>query len=653
MITTRDNDVNWVLGDMAPINQSIRESTPDRRQISLRWLSGSILAGLTSFSLMGGALFTALDGRHQLTPPASSFLPDSFSTTQAAKTPDVGKGDRIGLEHDVSAKSSNIMMVSTINSENDRDVVKLRPFMVISVPLAISTKRKITYPKFNPLAVFSESGKPEPVSKSSDSIYGAEVESEVSIKVSSFPYKNQFIVHTAHQRTFDIAQLVRREGPGLKGDTVSIASLSNIDPNRFSVNGEETFISPGVVITAENVSVQNKIIPEDYSGTRFEGRIIRVRADSSLQTILEVEGIDETEAKEINKILSSDLGNQKLRRGDKIRLAYRIIKEDEAQSISINRISIYRGVSHLVSVARTDNNQFIYSKEPTRLPQLALGSKQRPTILRSALPSTYDGINKAVLTEGLTPDLTRLLVRIFAFDVDFRAKIKPTDELTVFVSLDEGQEKPGDNSEILYASIKLDKITRKYYRFRDPKTGRVDYYDLTGKSAKKFLLRKPVPNSRFGSPFGFRRHPISRIRKMHWGVDWAAPRGTPIISAGNGVVIKAGWSGGYGKQTIIRHANGYKTYYNHQAAFAKAITPGTRVRQGQIIGFVGTTGYSTGPHLHYEVSVNGNKVNPMRIRLPKGKILKGEELASFEAERDRIDTLLAKREANATHLVLN
>ena len=137
-----------------------------------------------------------------------------------------------------------------------------------------------------------------------------------------------------------------------------------------------------------------------------------------------------------------------------------------------------------------------------------------------------------------------------------------------------------------------------------------------------------------------RRHPISRVYKLHGGVDWSAPRGTPIIAAGNGVVTQAKWAGGYGRQTILQHANGYKTSYSHQTAFAKGVRPGARVRQGQIIGYVGSTGYSTGPHLHYEVLVNGNRVDPMRIRLPKGKVLKGEELAAFEAERDRINALV-------------
>ena len=146
--------------------------------------------------------------------------------------------------------------------------------------------------------------------------------------------------------------------------------------------------------------------------------------------------------------------------------------------------------------------------------------------------------------------------------------------------------------------------------------GTFDYFDEEGRSAKQFLLRNPLPNGKFRSGFGGRRHPILGYAKMHTGVDWAAPTGSPIIAAGNGVVEKSGWAGGYGKQTIIRHANGYETSYNHQSRIADGVKPGARVRQGQVIGYVGTTGLSTGAHLHYELMVNNRKVDPMRVRLP-------------------------------------
>ncbi|MCC0014277.1 MAG: M23 family metallopeptidase, partial [Rhodobiaceae bacterium] len=185
------------------------------------------------------------------------------------------------------------------------------------------------------------------------------------------------------------------------------------------------------------------------------------------------------------------------------------------------------------------------------------------------------------------------------------------------------------------------------YRFQHPEDNSIDYYDEEGRSARQFLLRNPVPNGKFRSGFGMRRHPILKYSRMHTGVDWSAPRGTPIIAAGNGIVEKAGWdSGGYGRQTIIRHANGYKSSYSHQNSIAKGVVPGARVRQGQVIGTVGSTGLSTGPHLHYELIVNGNKVDAMRIRLPDGKSLKGDAYAMFARERDRINALLGIETSN-------
>lgn len=637
------------MGELEAISQSKRNSTPDKRQISVRWLIGSILAGVTSLVLMGGALFAALDGRQYLSTPAILFTFENAGSQLNGNSQIATKGDRLGLAGDTEERPSNVLMVSTVKRENDRDVVKVRPFMIINAPLAIAPKTKYSYPKFNPLAVFSESGKPEPVSLSSDTIYGADVESEVSIKISPFPYRSRQITLSSRQRTVEIEELVRRTGPGLEGNTTSITALSNIDPTRFSTTANEQFITPGVTITAENVSVVAMINQADYKGIHYQDRIIRVRKNSPLSEILIAEGMDEAEAGLLQKVLSSDLGDTGVIRGDRIRLAYQL----NQQSVSITRISLYRGASHIVSVARSDANQFVYSREPNRPPQLALGEKRQAIVTKSRLLSVYDGINRAARSEGLTPELTKTMVRIFAFDVDFRHKITPSDEISAFVSLEDGQTTPNENSEILFASIKLNSVTRNYYRFRDKKTGRVDFYDKNGKSAKKFLLRKPVPNGRFRSPFGFRIHPISRVRKMHWGTDWSAPRGTPIIAAGNGLIQKAGWAGGYGRQIILVHTNGYKTFYNHQTRFAKGIKPGKRVRQGQIIGYVGTTGYSTGPHLHYEVSVNGNKVDPMRIRLPKGRILKGQELELFEAERDRIDALLLKHREDSTRIALN
>ena len=231
-------------------------------------------------------------------------------------------------------------------------------------------------------------------------------------------------------------------------------------------------------------------------------------------------------------------------------------------------------------------------------------------------------------------------MRILASDVDIGQSVSPNDELNVFLSLEDGEEKPTKKSDVLYVSARLGETTRKYYRFVDASTGQADYYDESGKNVRKTLLRQPVPGGVFRSPFGMRYHPILKVSKMHWGVDWAAPRGTPILAAGDGVVEIGRLGSG------LRQADRDQAHQRLQddlfapECIAPGIVPGAHVRQGQIIGYVGSTGLSTGPHFHFEIAVNGTKVDPMRIRLPQGKALKEDQLAVFNAERDRIDALL-------------
>ena len=240
----------------------------------------------------------------------------------------------------------------------------------------------------------------------------------------------------------------------------------------------------------------------------------------------------------------------------------------------------------------------------------------------------------------MTTDMTGLLVKLLASSVDLQAQLKPTDTVEAFFSVKDEKGQATEESELLYVNAHFGDTTTRFYRFQDPEEGSIDYFDGEGKSIRQFLLRNPVPNGRMTSGFGMRRHPILGFSRMHTGTDWAAPRGTPIIASGNGVVESAGWSSGYGNQTIIRHANGYESSYNHQSAIAKGVKPGAKVTQGQVIGYVGSTGQSTGAHLHYELIVNDTKVDPMKIRLPGGKSLEGDNLASFKEERSRIDALL-------------
>ena len=205
------------------------------------------------------------------------------------------------------------------------------------------------------------------------------------------------------------------------------------------------------------------------------------------------------------------------------------------------------------------------------------------------------------------------------------------------------QSTDGPPGELLYSAVNSGGSIFRYYRFRTP-DGVVDYYDDDGNNSKKFLMRKPVRGDdvRLTSGFGVRYHPLLNVRKMHTGVDWATAPGTPILASGNGIVEEAAHKGYNGNYVRIRHANGYHTAYSHMSRFASGMEPGVKVRQGQVIGFVGSTGLSSGPHLHFEVLVNSRFVDPMSIQVPRERKLEGKELAEFQKERARIDELMRR-----------
>jgi hypothetical protein len=231
------------------------------------------------------------------------------------------------------------------------------------------------------------------------------------------------------------------------------------------------------------------------------------------------------------------------------------------------------------------------------------------------------------------------MIRAFSFDVDFQREIWPSDGFELIY--ERYHDRAGvlaKTGDILYAALLLSGRRVELYRFT-PKSGRTDYFDANGKSVRKTLMRTPIDGARITSGYGRRRHPILGYNRMHRGTDFAAPRGTPVYAAGDGVVEVAGRKGGYGKYIRIRHNGTYKTAYAHLNGYARKIRRGRRVKQGQVIGYVGSTGRSTGPHLHYEVMVNGRQVNPLKIRLPSGETLKGEDLEAFAADRAEINRL--------------
>lgn len=252
--------------------------------------------------------------------------------------------------------------------------------------------------------------------------------------------------------------------------------------------------------------------------------------------------------------------------------------------------------------------------------------------------SLYVSAEKA----GATPELTAQVVKLFSHKLDFSRDIHAGDKFSmVFDRQVTESGRTVQAGDLLYAEINAKGGASRFYRFKAAGASQADYFDELGKNIRGFLLRTPLDGARITSSFGMRLHPILGFSRMHTGIDFGAPVGTPVYAAGDGVVEKAQWAGGYGRWLQIRHNGQYETGYGHLSGWA--VKQGQHVRQGQVVAYVGSTGLSTGPHLHYEVIINGQKVNPAGVKVPAGTILAGRDLAAFKAEKARIDGLVAQQ----------
>lgn len=639
----------YYIGDEPPLTVGSRRGPPDRREISARWLIGTFLTGITSCMLIGVALFAALDGREQLATPPELLARNDMQAP--AEQQDVSKGDRV-LTAIATQKSGDRrrLEVSTMLKVGEREVIRTRPFEYVRMALATDHGSTRKYPAFNALQVFAE-GPSGPQPANTGQIYGAKVESEVNLRLVDFPLASSVFDASTDLTVDEVENVVRDTGMLLTDGDVQVASLHYVDPLRFGSSESPFSLTPplGVRITQENVSVAPRNEAEK-AGEGFSEELIPFRRAANIVDALGDAGYTGDDAKDMADALAKLMNSPRLKEGSVVRIGTESTNGEDR----VVRASIYNRTTHLVTVALNDRQQYVPSDEPEATPLLATAfdGNAVPSTIRGDLPSVYDGISRAALAYGMTDTMRAQLVKMLASDVDLQAKIGSSDQIEAFFSLPDDSDSADSDSQILFVSANFGGTTRKFYRYQSP-DGTTDYFNENGKSAKQFLLRNPVPNGVFRSPFGMRRHPILGYSRMHTGVDWAAPRGTPIIASGNGVVEKAGWTNGYGNQTLIRHANGYVTSYSHQNAIASGVSTGARIRQGQVIGYVGSTGLSTGPHLHYELIVNGTKVDPLRIRLPDNKALGGPDLEAFKRERKRIDELLDGQSIDGTKLAAN
>ena len=355
--------------------------------------------------------------------------------------------------------------------------------------------------------------------------------------------------------------------------------------------------------------------------------------------------------------------NHKIKSGetfDKILKEYSInkkeiieIKESLLNKVNINKLNTNQKIQIVLDQTNNKIKEFIFQISNTEKIYLSRdngGIKFNQKILTVKLDkrvifkenTILQSLYKAATDQNIPPNTIIEFARIYGFQVDFQRDIRKDDKFQIMyeVFIDKNK-KVIETGEIIFANLKLSGQDNSLYYF--DKEDVIGHYDKNGKSVQKALMKTPINGARLSSSFGLRKHPIDGFTKMHRGTDFAAPKGTPIMASGNGIIKKVGWCGGGGNCIKIRHNSTYETVYAHMSKFARGMKTGVRVKQGQTIGFVGSTGKSTGPHLHYEVIVNGKKVNSQTLKLPSGKILKGKNRQLFETNKIKIDVLKSEK----------
>lgn len=635
----------------------VKRLRPARRQVSVRWLTGTVLTGITSCILMGIALFAALDGQQRLVTPPQWFTLDNLSQTQDSDANGY-KSDRIAPTHArQSFDSKRQFELSILQKKGDKKIIQTQRFEWIRMALAEDRPKQYSYPKFDSLNMFATDSKIQAATlQDSGHIYGAKVETKLILSNRDLVI-DQIDFDGADALTDDDAQQeLKKAGFTLEKNKELLSILTLIDPLKLEdLSSTAHFTeSPEVRIVQENVTVSPQSrridLTKNYAEDIFPIRRKQKIADAFKDTNYTQEQIERV-VRTLTKLNNSDT----LKEGSLLRIG---IVTQAGEEDHLVRASIYQGKYHTLTIALNDQGQFVESTEPKMSQALRTALQNgipHAYVSNAQLPTTYDALYTALLSHNVSQSLAQHLIRLLATNIDMKSRITPTDHLEIFYAVpqqsDTEKNKDGKKNqktlgiptntdpEIRYISVTFGNTIYKYYRYQS-KDGSVDYYDSEGKSSKPFLLRKPTPNGIFGSPFGPRRHPILGYVRMHTGVDWVAPKGSPIIAVGDGIVTKVGVTGGYGNHTEIQHSNGYISSYSHQSRYAPDIKPGVRVRQGQVIGYVGTTGMATGPHCHFEIIVNGVKVDPMRIRIPEGKTLTNQDLQAFLEERNNIDSLL-------------
>jgi murein DD-endopeptidase MepM/ murein hydrolase activator NlpD len=630
-----------------PLDDIYTSDHADGRQSGrFRWLLSTCLAGAVGVL----AILVVIAGSTDNPDSEGGLLPN-FPGLANGALPSIGlptarvdglrwaipKADRLLTPSGVMA-TKFVVLDAVRQRRGHRDYIMNKPYARIVARLAPLSKADAnSVPQFNPLRLYAdttpldENGRPEDSQQTAAmkilDLLGGTLPSEDGQELEAQEVSDLVLRAMASGDQ----QIVLR--PGVAGDGAERLSPGELLAERSSRTVAEA-IPP-------NTSLLQKTSFEDDSDD-VDGRDVRVRPQKgeTLSKILARLGAEPWQAKVMAETAKAALlpdGSMTAAQEVVVTLVPSVKYQNRTEPV---RFSIFEGQEHKVTVTRSGGGDYAASDTPLdeRIGRAAFVDDDQPQS-----STLYASLHHTAERQGIPRDLIMQILKIHAYETDFRQRVRAGDGFEFFFDLkDEDKGIEGGVGELLATSITASGENHKYYRFRTPEG--LDYYDQEGNTSRKFLMKRPVRGDdvRITSGFGLRRHPVLQTARMHTGVDWACAAGTPIMAAGNGTIEEAGRKGEYGNYVRIRHANGYKTAYGHMLRIGNGVAPGVKVRQGQIIGYVGSTGLSSGPHVHFEVLVNKEFVDPMTIQVPRERQLTGKQLADFQKERTRIDALMRR-----------
>ncbi|MDX2290073.1 MAG: M23 family metallopeptidase [Hyphomicrobiaceae bacterium] len=621
------------------------DRTDTRKGERFRWLVSTCLAGAVGavaiFAVIAGSTDTEEEGEGLM--PAIRRLQDGALAPpilpQMRRSDglnwSVPKTDKLALS--TGAVSTRFVIHDSLRQRrNGRVYIYAKPYLRVVARLApVPDSYADVIPPFNPFKLYADT---VPIAQGEQSTSGLQQRNDVQVKVVELlggilpgedeqELDNREVAEIIERARID-AEKPAAEEQGSSFGTLGEAGSDGVDPAQPA---------PNTTVLAKTVIEGQDANPGLENARRI---VVTPSGRESLAAVIVRNGAETWLAEAMVEAARALMPNPTVTETDEVHITVvpSLTQPDRMEPIAV---SVYgEGHDHKVTVSRSDTGEFVASTTPLKGGlSLETGSDGGKALQMSLYASVY----YAALLQNIAPETIMQILKVHAYDLDFGRRIRAGDMIEFFFDFNDENVNDGPPGELLYTQITSGGETSRFYRFRGGDR-ELDFFDDSGNNSKRFLMRKPVRGSdvRLVSGYGLRFHPLLNRRRMHTGVDWAAPPGTPILAAGRGVIETAGRKGQYGNYIRIRHANGYNTAYAHLSNFARGVKEGVKVRQGQVIGYVGSTGLSSGPHLHFEILVNTRFVDPMSIQVPKERQLNGRELNDFQREKARLDELMRR-----------